>query len=137
MVSCLQTNWIDEVVEEFGDAMGMPGLALSESGCVHLSVEHAGELYVERGEREDAALVYLTRPLLDGAQGNRLSCYREALISCQEDEQHPFAVHVAITGEDHLVFLMQVTQEDFTLPALERMFKLLTGLHDRVGTPCR
>ena len=52
-------NWIDDVLRDFGRAMGINSLTLDSDAVAGLSFERRGALFFER--TADAVLVYLAR----------------------------------------------------------------------------
>ena len=116
--------WVERTIEEFGRSIGIPGLRFNSKGLVHLTLEAMGSLFVEKAD--GAVLVYLAReaPFLS------VPALTKALARCHYEENHAYPVHAALRGENQLVFLVRMEQNDFTLPALETVITLLGRLHD-------
>ncbi len=120
-------NWIDDVLRDFGRAMGINSLTLDSDAVAGLSFERRGALFFER--TADAVLVYLARrtPPHDSAPLER------ALRCTHYREGHPLPVQAGLSGEDTLVLLARLEERTFSLPVLEKTVALLTELHDRIA----
>lgn len=119
-------SWVDDTIRDFGRGMGMEDLALNNSGLLCLDFEALGSLFIEQAE--EAVLVYLVREM---PRHDTLNLQR-AMTLCHYREGLPFAVNAAFREENHLVFIARVSENDFSLPTLERAIDLLTKLHQKV-----
>ena len=120
-------SWVDDVLSEFGQSMGLPNLAFGEGGVVRLSMERLGHLGIER--LADEVLIYLLRSIPVGDPKH----LRKALAVCHYNEGHPFMVQTGMRGDDQLVFLVRIPAREFTVQAIEQSIELLDRLHTSVA----
>ena len=117
-------DWVDSTVQEFGEAVGLPGLAFNENGVVSLDMDSLGVLQIERsGSR---VTLCLARPL---PQHDDQVC-RAALAQCHYRDMGAYPVSAGLRNNDTLVFLVHVPERAFSIPELEHCFDALVRAHD-------
>ena len=118
-------SWVDDVLADFGRSMGIEGLAFNDSNVVSLKFEVTGDLYIER--MDDGILVYVMREIDRPSK----EIYAAALELCHWRHNHPFAVNPALRGDRHLVFAVNLTEAEFSMPTMEQLLQFLGQLHDQ------
>ena len=96
---------------------------LNDRGVLSLLFEVSGNLYLER--LENRLLMYLCRELDHPDAGT----WARALDVCHWRHNHPFPVNPAVHQDKLLVFSVQLSEEEVTVPALEQVIQLLRRLH--------
>ena len=93
-----------------------------------LRFERSGDLHIER--RGDAIVVYLARhvPLY------RHGVAAAALQAVHPDRRLPYVVKAAFHGDETLILLARMREQDVDLPALGAITRLLTRLADEAET---
>jgi type III secretion system chaperone SycN len=120
---------IKTIIEEFGNSMGMEGLALNRDGCLCLEFQEMGTLHMElTGER---LLISLGRDL----SPHDTDIFERALELCHFKHGHPLPVHAGCQKENRLLFMVKVPDRDLTLPLLEQILQTLNHCHTRVIAP--
>lgn len=119
-------SWIDDTVREFGERVGVPGLALGAGGFVQFALNQGGTLGIALAENE--VKVWLSRPL---APHDRAAVYERALVQCDFRRHPPFPLQAGLRGGAELVFLARIPERAFTTPALEQALDVLERLHER------
>jgi type III secretion system chaperone SycN len=117
----------DDVVRDFGQTMGMPGLAFNQNGVVRLKFERNGALSIERTAR--GALLQLARP------ADRLSygALERALGLCHFEAVDRLRPDAGLSRDGSLVFSVRLDERSLDVPALEQAFSFLCRLHDRAA----
>lgn len=118
-------SWVDDAVDAFGRGMGLPRLALPESGALRLAFERRGTLFIERAD--DDILLYLQRTHAHAS----MTLLSRALDVCHWRHNRPFQVRAGLK-DDSLVLLIRIAGRDVALDRLERAFMLLGQLHDSI-----
>jgi type III secretion system chaperone SycN len=118
---------VDTTVRDFGQTMGMKGLAFNDAGVVRLRFENAGVLSIERTSR--GALVCLARPV----GPDSAPTLQRALELCHFDEVDRLRPDVGMARDGSLVFSLALNEKAIDVPALEDAFDLLCRLHDRAA----
>ncbi|HET6467205.1 MAG TPA: hypothetical protein VFG43_02390 [Geminicoccaceae bacterium] len=119
-------SWVDDAVADFGRGMGVPLLALPESGAFEIAFERRGSFYLERAGED--LLLYLKR----GYPFASPELLRRALEACHWRQNRPFVVRIAMR-EDELVYLIRLAPREITLDRLERALAYLTEMHDQLN----
>lgn len=118
-------SWIDDAVEAFGRGMGLPRLALPETGALHLTFERRGALFIERSG--DDLLLYLQRN--HGHVSSTILA--RTLDLCHWRHNRQMLVRAGLK-DDSLVLLIRIPGREVALDRLERAFALLGQLHDQI-----
>ena len=120
-------SWLNGTLADFVRPMGLPAPSFESDPVVKLSFERRGTLYLER--LDDTVRIYLTR------RHGRLNLrqLRKSLELCGPDERPAFEFHVALDGDDDLVFLTCLPAVDFIPTTLSKALTELERLHDRVA----
>ena len=118
-------SFLDEAVTAFGRGMGLPRLALPETGALRLAFERRGTLCLERAG--DDLLIYLQRQHRHAPA----AMLRRALDACHWRHNRAFLVRPGLR-EDTLVLLVRLAGRDVALDRLERAFQLLSQMHDQI-----
>lgn len=116
-------SWVDDVLGEFGQSMGLPHLKFGERGAARLSFERLGQLGFEKTAGEVVVFMLRTVPV-----GNP-KAWRKALALCHYTEGHPFPVQAGLKGDTQLVFMVRIPEREFTVQAIEQSIMLLDRLH--------
>ena len=119
-------SWVDDVLADFGRNMGLDGLAFNDANVVSLKFEVLGDLFIER--IEDAVLVYVMREVPQPSK----EIYAAALELCHWRHNHPFAVNAALKDDRHLIFAVNLTESEFSAPAMEQLLQFFGQLHEQV-----
>lgn len=124
---------IDEAISEFGRSLGIPSLALGDSGRLALAFGDFGELFFEKrpGEHhgEEMLLVCLARD--HGHNPERVAL--RALEACHPRRLPRELVNVALALDGRLVLIVRLGEREVSLPSLESTLQLLKGLHDQAS----
>ncbi|MGE0329459.1 MAG: hypothetical protein AB7P37_02065 [Ramlibacter sp.] len=120
----LNTTWIDDILRQFGEQLGLPGLGLGPHGVAQLELQAGGLLAVEPAPDGADILLYLGRPL--GFDGNTV--LRNALVRAHHTAAHPTPVQLAVRGDGPdalLLVLVRVPAREFTIHSLCRAVEYL------------
>lgn len=121
-------DWIQQAISDFGDSLGIEGLALDDNGSLELILE-SGELVgiVHIADAADKEmLVYAGAPL----RFDPLAQMERALQVCNARYGVPPAVQTAISN-NLLVLSIRLPAREFNLPALdEAVWRLIDMHHD-------
>ncbi len=120
-------SMLDAAMDDFGTLLGLDAAVFSGREHLAVEIEGAGELHVER--RDEALLVYLSRPLEVGV--DKLQVYKSALRRVHFENGLDVRVQCGLHGE-HLVFLARYDGDELTMQALEHAIEVLINLHDSV-----
>jgi len=118
-----------EVLEEFGQSLGIEGMTLTSPGAIQLQFEERGVLWLELFD--EVLMVGLVRELQPGDESAPV--FRKALGSCHYRQGLPYVVQPGLRGDASLSFVVRLEGAEVSLPALEQVLGLLTDLHDSVG----
>lgn len=112
------------VIADFGNRLGLSGLAPGPSGGVDLSIEKLGRLQMEAAD--GAALITLARPW----PAHAAKAAQTALDLCHWRENHPWIVNAGAKGGEWLLFTVRIPLPELGAPELERAVSLLSSLLD-------
>ncbi len=113
----------EAVIDAFGRAMGITGLALVE-GVAGLQI---GEDWLFMELNEDTLLVWVQGAVpLEG-----LEAYKKALRLCDPQARWPIAIHVGLDPNDHLTAGSLLTASTLTQPDLERTTDVLLNFFEK------
>ena len=115
-----------EVVQTFGESIGLQALDLPENGSVQLAFERRGLLCMEETAQGLVLCLFQQVDLRDGA----LAVYSRALASCHYRQGLPWQVRPGLRGDSMLVFALELASIELNLPNIERAINLLTELQD-------
>ena len=117
----------DTAIEEFGNSLGISGLAFNEAGVVRLAFETSGTLSIER--TDDAVLIFLARRL----DRNRDGVLERALDLCHFRHAEKLRPRVGLGRDDELVFWVRLHERDVDLASMEEALTLLSQMHDQTA----
>jgi len=112
----------DAAVDELCASIGVPPQELP----LALKFERAGDLFIER-RRGGFLLLYLARPV----PAYRPGVAAAALRLVNPDRGLPYPVRAAFAGEDKLVLLTRLPEQEVDLPTLDAVMQFLTRLADQ------
>ncbi|MDY0273954.1 MAG: type III secretion chaperone SycN [Desulfomicrobium sp.] len=118
---------LDREIAEFGRRMGLPQLALPESGVAALDVDKLGRLYLERGQDTQELLVYLAFPV----PAHDSMVLRRALELCSYAHAHPWPLSAGVHA-GQLVLLVRLHEREVTAASLENAIHFLSQVLERV-----
>ena len=119
-------NWVEDTIRDFGRGMGVENLSFNNEGFLCLDIETLGSLFIER--IEEAVIVYLAREIPQHVTG----ILGKALALCHYREGLPFAVNAAFREENLLIFSVRLSENEVSLPVLERAVDLIMEQHRKV-----
>lgn len=96
-----------------------------------LRFERSGEMHIERSK--DGIVIYLARAVAEYRTGIAAA----ALRAVHPDRGLPFLVKAAFRGDETLVLLVSVPEENVDLPTLDAVMRLLTRLADETEAAAR
>ncbi|MBR1588331.1 MAG: hypothetical protein IJ658_08420 [Kiritimatiellae bacterium] len=119
--------WIEAVVQEFGKAAGLPGLALNGRGAAAITFENGSALRLEYAF--DSLVVALTLPArLDPAAAARLLAY------AHPEARYGFKLRAGyLEKASRAVFAARLADREVTLPALNSVFSVLWRIGQEFG----
>ena len=120
-------KWIEAVVQEFGKAAGLSGLALNERGAAAITFENGHALRLEYAF--DSLVVALTLPArLDPAAAARLLAY------AHPEARYGFKLRAGYLWKaGRAVFAARLADREVTLPALNSVFSVLWRIGQEFG----
>ncbi len=127
----MNPDGIDDALAEYGQQLGVPGLALGAHGVAQLELQAGGLLAVEPARGGTDVLVYLGRPL--GFDG--MAVLRSALAAAHYSAAPLMPLQLAISGdgpEALLIALVRVPGREFTAQMLGRVVDYLGRWSDGV-----
>ena len=123
-------DWVDDVIDSFGESAGMPGLRLDAQGCLSFMVEGERQLTLidmaPHGGEE--VLVIVQAPL---PQPQNMST-RAALQLADFRSGPGDAPQVALDG-DQLVATLRMARSSFLSSTLDEAVDTLFKFHERVA----
>lgn len=127
----MSAAWINDTLARYGAQLGLPSLALDETGVAQLALQAGGMLAVEPVPGGTEVLVYLGRPVgFDGP-----GVLRRALALAHHASALPMPVQVALSGDGPdalLLVLVRVPERELTEQALVRAVEYLGRWTDGV-----
>ncbi|CAM2065495.1 CesT family type III secretion system chaperone [Sulfidibacter corallicola] len=120
-------TWVEDTLRTFGESIQLGELTFNDQGVVCLEIEKMGTLYLEQAP--GTVLVYLSREMPPYESGYPA----KALAACHFREALPIAVTAAMRGDNHLVFVAQIPEVEFSPPTLDRTLEILAQLHDKAA----
>ncbi|GAA4348380.1 hypothetical protein GCM10023165_34110 [Variovorax defluvii] len=123
-------DWVDDVIDSFGQAAGMPGLRLDEQGCLSFMVEGERQLtLIDLAQSGgDEVLVIVQAPL---PQPQSMSM-RAALQLADFRSGLGDPPQVALDG-DQLVATLRIARSSFLSSTLDEAVDTLFKFHERVA----
>ena len=120
-------NWVEDTLRQLGRSIGIENLTFNARGVCCLSLQKSGELFIERREAE--VFVYLARriPYLDER------VMEKALSLCHFRNVRSLPVVAGLKGDDEVIFLTRIREEEVSLPVLEEAIRLVMSLHERAN----
>jgi type III secretion system chaperone SycN len=119
-------NWIHQAITNFGQTLGIPGLAFDEQRSIHFALENGGRISIHHLTELPLPeiLIVNSRPLAFDPG----STLRRALHLPDFKSSTSWAMQAAIKN-DQLVLAMRIPERSFALDALEQSLAQLTHMH--------
>jgi type III secretion system chaperone SycN len=117
-------NAAENTLHEFGLTLGLPAWRFSPSGAAAIEIEGMGLFCLQR--LDEHMLVLLGR---DWANQRHPAILQHLLVRCDPREGWEFEPLVALRGHQLLIGAL-LPEEDFTIPAIERILDRLHDLHE-------
>ena len=115
--------WMNAVIEEFGRAAGLDGLALNARGAAALKFEVGLSLRLEY--TGDALVVAMTVPSAD---------VRRLLSLSHPNARYPFRIRTGVLPKTHeAIMAIRLAERGVTLPHVNGAFELLWRLAREIG----
>lgn len=123
-------DWISQAISEYGQAIGLPDLALDEQHNLNLALENDEVLGIRHLADPTAGevLVSCARPL----GWNRPDLLRRALRLVDFRNLSHWPVQVAL-DQQRLLFNLRVPERSFVHNVLEQAVAQLRQMHDKLG----
>lgn len=122
-------NWVEQVVSEFGQRIGLPQLSLDDSGSIHLETMDQSSLgiFFVSDAPQPEVVVYrsMSANYLNGTQ------YRAALQSANFRNPQPWPLQAACDQRE-LIVAMRIPERSFMVSSLEKALEDLGLLMDRI-----
>ncbi len=120
---------LQSAVEEFGQRLGMPALAVENEGVTALDISGVGRLYLEISSKSghEELLAYLTRPV----PPHDRNVARRALDYCHYRHAWPLPLWAGM-HKDNLVVLTRFSEREATGQALENAAIFLAESLNRI-----
>lgn len=112
----------DRELHAFGERLGLPGLALDDSGSVTLDFGTLGKLTITA--QEDPARTFLFWLTQSFAPHESVRRFREALVGAHWREGLPYDLSVALLGDDRILGL-RLDRERSTSADMENALRFL------------
>ena len=116
---------VSDVLADFGRSIGIEGLSFNDSNVASLKFEFIGDLYIE--QVDENVLIYVMRQIDRPSK----EIYSAALELCHWRHNHPFAVNAAIRGDRRLVFAVNLSEREFSVPVMDQLLQFFGQLHDQ------
>ncbi|MGI9283349.1 MAG: type III secretion chaperone SycN [Endozoicomonas sp.] len=113
-------DWRDEVISDIGRGMGIEGLNFGASGVISIEFESERTLYLET--QEDGVLIYLVQGL---SRFDAVKSLVHALRQCHYTKSLLLPLQAGLKGEEELVWLIYLQNEQFTQPTIESSIETL------------
>ena len=123
-------DWVADTVSSFGQGMGLPGLALDETGSIILALESGNTLCVQdlNDDGNSEVLVVLAQPL---PQAPAIAV-RQALQLADFRASPTWPMQISVRN-DNLVVTLRMPRHSFIVSALEEAVDALFDFHSRVA----
>ncbi len=116
---------LEEVLNEVGVSLGLPGLRFSRNKIAALQLGEVDTLFFEQiGE---GVLMSLSRPMA----AHRPEIPENALRLCAPGQGTPLPVRPGLSRDNRLVFSVRFSEREFSVSHVSQGLSLLRNLQDR------
>ncbi|WP_153301605.1 hypothetical protein [Endozoicomonas arenosclerae] len=113
-------DWRDEVISDVGKGIGVENLTFGESGVISIDFESERTLYLER--QEEGVLIYMVQGL---SRFDASKSLIHALRKCHYTQSLMLPLQAGLKGEEELVWLIYLDNEQFAQPTIESAIEIL------------
>jgi type III secretion system chaperone SycN len=112
---------IDEVISEFGQGLGLSGLALNQTGNLELVIGESSD----RLQLQQNAETLLVCFAIQHHERESLKLKESLLALTHQDNEHPHDFQVAYVGEDTIVLIARLKVDEINADILTDTFNFL------------